>query len=131
MGAKKILVVDDDRDLLHGLTIRLKSEGYNVVAASDAVSATSTARKENPDVVILDLGLPGGDGYVVMDRLRSMLTMDAPIIVLTARDPLTDSGKSIGKGAFAFFQKPADHHMLLATIRKALGEPEPALKSGR
>jgi two-component system response regulator GlrR len=123
MDRKRILVVDDDRDLVRGLAIRLKSEGYDVSTACDAASATSVARKEKPDLVILDLGLPGGDGYVVMDRMRSMLLMDIPIIVLTARDPLTDSGKSIGKGAFAFFQKPVDHHTLLGSVRRALGAP--------
>jgi DNA-binding response OmpR family regulator len=123
MDAKKILVVDDDRDLLRGLVIRLRSEGYETVTAADAVSATSIARKEKPDLIILDLGLPGGDGYVVMDRLRSMLMVDTPIIVLTARDPLTDSAKSIRKGAFAFFQKPVGHRTLLAAIKGALGAP--------
>ncbi len=123
MAAKTILVIDDDRDLLLGLSVRLKAEGYEVITAADAVAATGAARKGDPDVIILDLGLPGGDGYLVMQRLRSMLVSLAPIIVLTARDPATDECRATQLGAFTYLQKPVSNDRLLRAIRRALNEP--------
>ena len=120
MQKGKILVIDDDLDLLRGLGIRLNAEGYQVIAAADAVSATSVARRERPDVIILDLGLPGGDGYVVMDRLKSLLVGSIPVIVLTARDPATDRARSKAEGAVAYFQKPVSNRALLRAIDMAL-----------
>ena len=71
MTGKKLLLIEDDKDTVRAMAVRLKSQGYDLVVASDAISAISTARKEKPDLIILDLGLPGGDGFVVMQRLRS------------------------------------------------------------
>ena len=71
-AAKKILVVDDDLDLLRGLEIRLKASGYTVFTAADAKSAVSAAKKEEPDIIILDIGLPDGDGFGVMKQLKSL-----------------------------------------------------------
>ena len=62
MSGQKVLIVDDDSDVRRGLGIRLKANGYNVVFAADGISAISAARKEEPEVIILDLGLPAGDG---------------------------------------------------------------------
>jgi len=67
MSGKKILIVDDDKDVLRGMNVRLKANGYDVVFAADGISAISAVRKEDPDVIILDIGLPGGDGFVVME----------------------------------------------------------------
>ncbi|MFH1221351.1 MAG: response regulator [Candidatus Eisenbacteria bacterium] len=120
MPKGKILIVDDDLDLQRGLGIRLCAEGYEVVAAADAVSATSVARRERPDVIILDLGLPGGDGYAVMDRLKLLLVGSIPVIVLTARDPATDKARAKAEGAVAYFQKPVEHRALLRAIERAL-----------
>jgi DNA-binding response OmpR family regulator len=118
---KKILIVDDDKDLLLGLNIRLKAAGFNVVLAADAPSAISRAIRENPDLIILDIGLPGGDGFLVLERLNSpQLNIKIPVIVLTARDAATNKEKTLKSGAAAFLQKPADNDELLETIRKAL-----------
>ena len=123
MAEKKILIVDDDVDLLRGLTIRLKANGYEVVNATDAIFAVSVALEEKPDLIILDIGLPGGDGYLIMDRLNKIAsTIGTPIIVLSARDVASNKERAMKAGARAFFQKPADNDELLAAIRKALGE---------
>ncbi len=123
MPGKKILIVDDDQDLLRGLNIRLKANGYKVVFAVDALSAISVARKEKPDLIILDLGLPGGDGFTVMERMSNLMPLaPIPIIVLSARDPASNEKKSLEAGAEAFFQKPVDNDTLLAAIRISLGE---------
>ncbi len=126
MIGNKILVVDDDEDMRRGLGIRLKASGYNVVFAHDAISATGVARKEKPNLIILDIGLPGGDGFIVMERLVSITETSVPVIVLTGRDPSTNRERALNAGAKAFFLKPPDNEKLLAAVRKALGESEQA-----
>jgi DNA-binding response OmpR family regulator len=122
MSGRKVLIVDDDKDMLRGMHIRLKANGYDVVFAADAISAISVARKEEPDVIILDIGLPGGDGLTVMERLKSLLPVaHIPVIILTARDAATYKERAINAGAYAFFQKPVDNDELLESIQKALG----------
>ena len=79
--------MDDDKDVLKALSVRLKGSGYGVVYAADGIAAVSVARNEEPDVIILDIGLPGGDGFTVMERLAGILPIaQIPVIILTARD---------------------------------------------
>ncbi len=122
MPGEKILIVDDDDDLRRGLNIRLRASGYQVVFAADALSALSMAKKEKPDLIILDLGLPAGNGFTVMERLSDIMPVASiPIIILTARDSASSEERSLTAGAVAFFQKPVDNEVLLAAIKKALG----------
>jgi DNA-binding response OmpR family regulator len=121
MTGKKLLLIEDDKDTVRAMAVRLKSEGYNLVVASDAISAISTARKEKPDLIILDLGLPGGDGFTVMQRLRSNYDlMMVPIIVVSAKDSKYNEPLAIQAGAHAFFQKPFETTELLNSILDAL-----------
>jgi DNA-binding response OmpR family regulator len=123
MTGKKILIVDDDPHLLLGLTAKLKANGYKVMCATDALSAITVARKEAPDLVILDLGLPAGDGFLVLERMRGLADLVAiPVIVLSARDPADNKKRALDAGAVAFFQKPPDSFEFLTEIRQALGE---------
>src|SRR3984957_8847486 len=81
MANKKILIVDDDPDVRQAMNIRLKANSYDTCFASDALNSLSEARKHHPDLIILDLGLPGDDGYVVMERLkRQPVLSQIPII---------------------------------------------------
>jgi DNA-binding response OmpR family regulator len=124
MNAKKVLVVEDDPDQLRGLVIRLKAGGYEVLCATDGVQGIGAARREKPDLVLLDIGLPGGDGYIVMDRLKKMLNGAAPpIMVLTAKDPTTHRDRALAAGAAVFLRKPVENCVLLAMVRRLLGEP--------
>lgn len=123
MTRKKILIIDDDQAILLGLTARLKISGYRVICAADAISAISMARREAPDLVILDLGLPAGDGFLVLDRMKGLQDLvGTPVIVLSARDPTDNKKRALDAGALAFFQKPPDTHEFLNAIRQALGE---------
>ena len=123
MSGHKVLIVDYDNDVLKGLSVRLKANGYSVVFAADGIAAVSVARNEAPDVIILDIGLPGGNGFVVMERLAGILPVaQVPIIILTARDVSGNEARAHAAGAFAFLQKPVDNDVLLETIRAALGE---------
>ena len=123
MNGKKILIVDDDHHLVLGLTARLKANGYEVVCATDAISAIAVARREAPDLVILDIGLPAGDGFLVLERMRDLPDLVAtPVIVLSARDPTDNKKRALDAGALAFFQKPPDNHEFLTAVRQAMGE---------
>lgn len=121
MTKKKTLLVDDDVDLLRGLSVRLNAAGYEVLFAVDGVAATSTAVKERPDLILLDLGLPAGDGFVVMSRLRNLPSLSGtPIVVLSGREASLAREKAIRGGAAAFLQKPVEPVRLLETIEGAL-----------
>ena len=125
MSKKKILMVDDDKDLLRGIAIRLKANGYDTVVATDGIMAISVAKKEEPDLIILDIGLPAGNGFAVMERLKDLLSVAfIPIIVLSARDPAVWRDRALDAGARAFFQKPADHKEIMSVIQKILSEDE-------
>jgi DNA-binding response OmpR family regulator len=120
---KKVLIIEDDPDTQKGMAALLKGAGLLTNFASDAATALSVAAKEKPDVILLDLGLPAGDGFVVMDRLAMHPTLnDVPVIVVSARDPEVNRPKALQKGAKAYFQKPAEFDELLKAIRHAIGE---------
>lgn len=91
MSRARILIADDDPELLEALRIRLRCARYEVHVAADGVEATRLARRERPDVVVLDIGMPGGDGHTVANRLKNdPLTMFTPIVFLTARTNQND-----------------------------------------
>ena len=121
MERPKILIVDDDPDLRRAMKIRLRANHYGTVQASDGYSAIAMAQKERPGLIILDLGLPAGDGFAVLQRLQDTDTLSSiPVIVLTAHDPQFNEQKTLQAGATAFFQKPADNGELLDMIRETL-----------
>jgi DNA-binding response OmpR family regulator len=123
MTAAKILIVDDDPDLRQALRLRLRANHYETINAGDGYSAIAQAYKERPDLIILDLGLPAGDGFVVLDRLQNDDKLsNIPVIVLSARDPQSNEGLALQSGAAAFFQKPADNAELLNVIRTTLSQ---------
>ena len=121
MNRAKIMIVDDDPELRTALKVRLRANHYDTVSACDGYSAIALAQKERPNLILLDLGLPAGDGYVVLKRLQDSDHLShIPVIVLTARDPQANEDRSLEAGAAAFFQKPADNHELLDVIQATL-----------
>jgi two-component system KDP operon response regulator KdpE len=127
MSTKKILLVDDDKDLLQGMNVSLRASGYQVINAQDAVAAVSMARQAEPDLIVLDIGLPGGDGFVVMERLDGLISASSisaiPIIVVSAKEAEPNRERALKAGAQAFFQKPVDRKKFMAAVQKALNEP--------
>jgi DNA-binding response OmpR family regulator len=124
MQTKKILIVEDDPDVREGMHLRLKANHYDTIFAADAFTVVNEARKQMPDLIILDLGLPGGDGFVVIERLQRIPALGLiPIIVVSARDARGNRERALEAGAKAFLQKPVDNAELLKVIREALGEP--------
>jgi DNA-binding response OmpR family regulator len=127
---KKILVVEDDADARLGYHVLLKHHNYEAFFGSDGFSAVTEARKHQPDLIILDLGLPAGDGFVVLDRLRSNTYLGLiPVIVVSAKDVAANKDRALNAGARAFLQKPWNDSDLLAKIRELLGEDAAAAAS--
>lgn len=125
MTRKKILIVEDDQDMRLALNIRLRANNYDTAFAADAILAVSMAKKEQPDLVLLDLGLPAGDGFVVIERMKNIASLAClPVIVLSARDPEGNKERALSAGAQAFFQKPVDNEQLITAIRRALGQAD-------
>src|SRR5690349_25059245 len=100
MNNNKILLIEDDKDTVRAMAVRFKAKGYQLVIANDAISAISTARKEKPDLIVLDLGLPAGDGFMVIQRLKSnydlMLTR---IILVRAYDTRVNQRRAVQASA--------------------------------
>ena len=128
MDSRKILIVDDNADIRLGLHLRLKANQYETFFAADAFAAVAEARKHRPDLVILDLGLPAGDGFTVMERLKQIPFLAVvPVIVVSARNGLGNQKRAHDAGAKAFLQKPVNDAELLAVIRQTLGESAPRM----
>jgi len=118
---KKILIVDDERDIVRALTIRLKASGYDVVAAFDGAQGVFMAHKEKPDLIILDIRMPAGDGFSVAERLkRSTNTFTIPIIFLTGSPERNAEERATKVGARFYIKKPYDPEELLDAVRRAL-----------
>jgi DNA-binding response OmpR family regulator len=122
VAKRKILVVEDDQDTRRLVHLRLRQE-FDTVFATDAITAVSVAKKEQPDLVLLDLGLPGGDGLIVMQRFSSMLALEhIPIVIVSGRERAEHEEEALAAGAEAFLQKPFTADELLAAVHDALGD---------
>ena len=120
---QKVLIIEDDAVQIRLLTVRLKAAGYAVAVASDAVQSVGAVRRERPDIVLLDIGLPGGDGYLVLKRLKALVHISAvPIIAVSGRAAETERQRMLDAGADDYFQKPIDGDRLVARMRELLGD---------
>ncbi len=123
MCRKKILIVEDDPDLLMGLKLRLSANDYDVILAGNGMAGIAQMRKHKPDLMILDLGLPAGDGYSVLERMRINESLSSmPVIVFSGRDRVGNQDRALKAGASSFLQKPVENDTLLAAIRQILKE---------
>jgi two-component system KDP operon response regulator KdpE len=119
----RVLVVDDDAPLLRALSINLRARGYDVRTAADGASALRHAAGSRPDLVILDLGLPGIDGTEVIAGLRGWTQV--PVIVLSARQDQADKVHALDSGADDYLTKPFGMDELMARVRAALRRAQP------
>jgi DNA-binding response OmpR family regulator len=138
----KILVVDDETTLVETIRYNLRRDGHNVVTAADGAEALAVARRERPDLVVLDLMLPKLDGYEVCRILRRESTV--PVLMLTAKDDEVDKIVGLELGADDYMTKPFNMRELMARVRAMLrrvqmtrdevsvrqDEPEPNIASG-
>jgi DNA-binding response OmpR family regulator len=121
--APRVLVVEDDEDIAQALQRSLRMEGYEVRSAADGRVALEQGRTFAPDLVILDLGLPGVDGLEVARSLRA--DDDVPILILTARDALDSRVEGLDAGADDYLVKPFERQELLARMRALLRRRPP------
>ena len=123
---KTVLLVEDDRKITLAVGVRLKAMGYQLATAADAISAVAQARKHAPDVVLLDINLPGGDGFLVAERLHSLMQTSAtPIIFITASKQPGLKTRARELGAAAFLEKPFDATQLADAIEMSLSSALP------
>ena len=126
--AQRILLIEDDENIVKALMIRLKAKGYEVLVAYDAIMAMQKAMTCDPELILLDITMPGGDGLTLAERLKSSTKTEAlPVIFLTASKQSDLRQRALGLGAVAFFEKPFDFEELLATVRAALDHPNVCL----
>ena len=118
---EKILLVDDEPVIRQMLTRLLAAEGYDVLSATGGAEALALAECEEPDLVLLDLNMPGMDGWDTHERLATKLPL-LPIIVITARP--NQKSATVATGIGALMEKPLDLQNLFVTIRQLLDEPE-------
>lgn len=120
-----VLLADDDKVQTLMLSQQLRSRGYSVAAAYDATYTFMVAMKSPPDVVVLDIQMPGGTGRAVLERLKgSSKTMHIPVIVLSSHTDAKSISDVMTLGAAEFLPKPVDVDKLDASLRRALGLPE-------
>jgi|ERR1043165_1373827 CheY-like chemotaxis protein len=130
MSPKKILIVDDNQVELLALSVKLKARGYDTLLAEDGAAAVSQARREKPDLILLDISFPpdvahgGGvpwDGFLVLNWLRRLEeARDIPVIFVTGGDPAKYKARALAAGAVGFMHKPFQTEDLLSTIGKVL-----------
>ncbi len=117
----KVLVVDDEDNIIELIRLGLRYEGFQVEVASDGEQGITMAQRINPDLVILDVMMPGIDGLEVCRRLRANpTTQDVPILMLTAKDEVGDRILGLQTGADDYLTKPFDFYELLERIKAIL-----------
>ncbi|MCM8778278.1 MAG: response regulator [Candidatus Omnitrophica bacterium] len=132
MAEKKLLVIDDEQDVLRLLKFRLEKAGYTVITALDGIKGLELAVREKPDLIILDIMMPGGDGYSLCERLKNIsATSTIPVIFLSAKTDPKDITKGYETGAVYYITKPYDPEFLLEAVKKTLeGSQEWEMKKG-
>ena len=123
MSKPKVLIIDDEKDSLHLMATGLRGHGYNVVVAADGLLGIDIARKEKPDIILLDILLPAGSGFLVMKRLAQIAPLCMiPIIVITGVGGAESEKRAEEAGATGYLEKPFKMGELVAMIQEILEE---------
>ncbi len=122
MGAKKILIVEDEDLIARVLAIRLEGLGYKVATASDGEEGLAAVKKEKPDLVILDIGLPRLDGNTLCELIKNGPdTKDVKVIMLTGKRLVGDMEKAFSSGADFYINKPYDWSRFMERVKQLIG----------
>ncbi len=118
---KQILVIEDDKNIAKSLEIRIRSMGYKALLAFDAVMGIQSAVKHKPDLVIMDISMPGGTGLSVAEKMQELtMTQNTPVIFITASKKISHREKALEMGAVGFFEKPYDTERLLNKVTQVI-----------
>jgi len=119
--AKRILLIEDDPSVLRAISYMLEKEGYDVLTAMNGLVGLRKAKEENPDLLVLDVMLPGIDGFEVCHRLRTeSQTAQLPILMLSAKGQAADRSTGLQVGADEYLTKPVERSVLLSKIEALL-----------
>lgn len=130
MSRGKILVVDDEQEIVISLTMRLKANRYDVISANDSYTATQKAILEQPDLIILDIGMPCKSGHEVVQVLgRNPKTRDIPVIFLTAHTSTEDYRLAMEAGVEKYITKPFLPKELMEAVRELITQPRAVAQS--
>lgn len=123
---KKVLIIEDNPEIADLVRDLLHKEGYETSVCQDAYQGITLTHRLKPDLMLLDLMLPAGGGFSVLEKAKlSTLTRDVPVVVLTASQDDEHKKKALSMGVTAFMQKPFESRDLLQTIRRVLGDDNP------
>ncbi len=119
--AKRILIIEDDPAVLRAMSYMLEKEGYEVLTAMNGLEGLTKAKGENPDLLILDVMLPGIDGFEICHRLRAeSQTAQLPILMLSAKGQAADKSMGLQVGANEYLTKPVERLVLLGKVEALL-----------
>src|SRR5207253_6142309 len=121
MPKSRILVIDDEAAIRDSLKMTLEYEGYDFVGAATGQEGLALVERETPDLVMLDIKMPGMDGLEVLDRLRNM-SETLPIVVISGHGTIETAVEATKKGAFDFIEKPLASERVLVSLRNALDQ---------
>ncbi len=124
-----ILVADDEEPLLKLLKLSFGMEGFDVITANDGLAAQEAFEGRNPDAAVLDIGMPGVDGFGVLQFIRQR--SDIPVILVTASDEPSYQRRALAAGADGYMTKPFDRIELVDSIRAKLKAPKHGVSSVR
>ena len=116
----KVLVVEDDENICRAIKIRLEANGFEVLTSEDAILGMDSIVKKKPDVVLVDISIPGGNGLALAERFQKVLDSPPPFIVITASSLPGLRAKAAGLGAAGYFEKPFDVDDLIPAIRNLI-----------
>lgn len=120
---RRVLIADDDRILTHMLSSRLQAKGWAVDVALDAMQAVMFARQQGPDIIVLDIAMPGGTGRQALHSLKASSKLRSiPVVALSGSVEPEDEAKIVALGAVEFLRKPIDPDVLDARLRAVLGD---------
>ena len=120
---KRILAVDDEPHILKLVSFSLKAKGFEVIEATDGLSAVEVAEKEQPDLILMDVMMPACDGYEACRRIKANpKTANIPVVMLTAKTQLTEQKAGLDAGALDYICKPFTPKDLVAQVNGFLGE---------
>ena len=120
--AQKILVIDDEPDLVKAIKIRLNQFGFEVIVAYNGGEGAKKAKEEKPDLILVDILMPEMDGFQTLGKLKQdSSTKSIPVIMLTAKSQLDDVIEATNLGAVDYVVKPFDYRILVEKIKKSIG----------